>query len=170
MKMIYYKLVKTTIDAADLTKFIINVIVRHLAPPKLIIINRGSLFTSKFWSSLCYFLSIKQKLSITFYPQIDGQTKRQNSILETSLRVFLTCEQNNWVRLLLMVKFVYNNAKSASTGHMPFKLNYGYHPRMFFEDEVDLYSRFCSANKPAKKLTELILIYQQNLLYALEVQ
>ena len=41
-----------------------------------IITNRGLLFTLKFWSLLCYFLSLKQKLSITFHLQIDGQIER----------------------------------------------------------------------------------------------
>ena len=32
-----------------------------------IVINKSFLFTLKFWSLLCYFLSIKQHLFIAFY-------------------------------------------------------------------------------------------------------
>ena len=71
-KMVYYKPVKVTINALDLAKVIINVIVRHHSLPKLIITNQGLLFTSKFWLLLCHFLCIKQKLSIAFYLQTDG--------------------------------------------------------------------------------------------------
>ena len=35
--------------------------------------------------------------------------------------------------LLLMAKFIYNNAKNTSTGYTFFKLNYGYQPCIFFE-------------------------------------
>ncbi len=65
-----------------------------------------------------------------------------------------------------MAKFAYNNAKNASTGQTLFKLYCGYHPKVFFEKDVDPYLRFCFANKLAKKLRELMEICCQNLLYA----
>ncbi len=71
-KMIHYELVKVTIDAPALAEVIIEVVVRHHGLPDLIVSDRGSVFTSKFWSSLCYFLGIKWKLSTAFHPQTDG--------------------------------------------------------------------------------------------------
>ena len=84
-KMVYYKPVKIIFDAPGLAKVIIDVVVRHHRLLDLIVSNKGSFFTSKFWSLLCYFLGIKQKLSTAFYPQTDGQTERQNSTMEISL-------------------------------------------------------------------------------------
>ena len=81
-KMVHYELVKVIIDAPGLAKVIINVVVRHYDLPDSIITDQRSFFTSKFWSSLCYFLDIKQRLSTAFYPQTDSQTKRQNSIIK----------------------------------------------------------------------------------------
>ena len=60
MKMVYYEPVKITIDAPGLAEVIINVIVCHHGFFNLIVTDRGSLFTSKFWSLLCYFLGIKR--------------------------------------------------------------------------------------------------------------
>ena len=94
-KMVYYKLVQTTIDAPGVAEIIIEIIIRHYGLPDLIVSDRGSVFISKFWSSLCYFLSIKQRLSITFHPQTDDQTKRQNSTMEAYLQAFINFEQNN---------------------------------------------------------------------------
>ena len=74
-KMMHYKLVKVTIDTPGVAKVIINVVVWHYGLPDSIMTNRGSLFTSKFWSSLCYFLGIKRRLSTAFHPQTDGQTE-----------------------------------------------------------------------------------------------
>ncbi len=88
-KMVHYVLVKVTIDAPGLTKVIINVVVRHHGVPESIVTDRGSLFKSKFWSSLCYFLRLKRKLSTAFHPQTDGQTERQNSTMEVYLRAFV---------------------------------------------------------------------------------
>ena len=71
-KMVHYEPVKITIDAPSLAEVIIDVVVRPHGLPDSIVTDRGSLFTSKFWSSLCYFLGIKRRLSTAFYPQIDG--------------------------------------------------------------------------------------------------
>ena len=128
------------------------------------------LFTSKFWSSLCYFLGIKKKLSTAFHPQTDGQTERQNSTMEAYLRAFVNWEQDDWARLLPMAEFAYNNAKNANTGHTPFKLNCGYHSRVSFEGDVDPHSRSRSTNKLATELRELMEVCCQNLFHAQELQ
>ena len=67
-KMVHYEPVKVTINAPGLAEVIIDMVVRHYGLPNSIVIDRGLLFTSKFWSSLCYFLGIKQKLSTIFHP------------------------------------------------------------------------------------------------------
>ena len=169
-KMVHYEPVKITIDAPGLAEVIIDVVVQHHGLPDSIITDWGSLFTSKFWSSLCYFLGIKKRLFTAFHPQTDSQTERQNSTMEAYLRAFVNWEQNNWAYLLPMAEFAYNNAKNASIGHIPFELNCGFHPRVSFEDNVNPRSRFCSANKLAKELRKLIDICQQNLLHAQELQ
>ncbi len=69
-----------------------------------------------------------------------------------------------------MAEFAYNNAKNASTGHTPFELNCGYHPRLSFEEDIDPHSRFRSANKLVKELRELMEVCCQNLLHAQELQ
>ena len=69
--MVHYKPVKVTIDALGQAEVIIDMVVRHHGLPDSIVTNRGSLFASKFWSSLCYFLRVKQRLSTAFDPQTD---------------------------------------------------------------------------------------------------
>ena len=88
-KMVYYKLGRNTIDAPRLGKVIINMVVHYHDLSNLVVIDQNSLFISKFWLSLCYFLGIKRWLSTTFHLQTDGQTKRQNSTMETYLQAFV---------------------------------------------------------------------------------
>ncbi len=95
--------------------------------------------------------------------------ERQNSTMEAYLRAFVNWQQDDWVRLLLMAKFAYNNAKNASTSHTPFKLNCGYHPRDSFKENVDPCSRSHSVNELAEDLRELMEVYCQNLLHAQEL-
>lgn len=93
--MVEYKPVKVTIDAFRLAKVILDVVVRHLSLSDSIMIDRGSLFTSTFWSLLCYFLGIKWRLSTTLHPQTDSLTEHQNSTIEAYLQAFVNFEQND---------------------------------------------------------------------------
>ena len=68
-----------------------------------------------------------------------------------------------------MAKFAYNNAKNTSTGHTPFELNCGYHPKVLFKEDVDPCSKSCSADKLVRELRELMEVCCQNLLHAQEL-
>ena len=65
-----------------------------------------------------------------------------------------------------MAEFAYNNAKNASTGHTPFKLNCGYHPCVSYEENVDPRSKSKSANDLANDLRELMIVCRKNLQHA----
>ncbi len=84
-KMVYYEPVKVTINALALAEVIIEAVVQYHGLLDSIVNDQSLVFTSKFWSSLCYFLGIKCRLFTVFYSQIDGQTKRQNSTMEAYL-------------------------------------------------------------------------------------
>ena len=169
-KMVHYEPVKVSINAPGLAKVIIDVVVRHHGLLDSIISDRGAIFTSKFWSLLCYLLGIKRRLSTAFHPQTDGQTEQQNSTMEAYLRAFMNWEQNDWARLLPMAEFAYNNSKNASTGHTPFELNCGYHPRMSYEEEVDPRSQSKSADELSEELRELMVVCRENLHHTQELQ
>ena len=91
-KMVHYKPAKITINLLDLAEVIIDVVICYHSLPDSIVTDRGCLFISKFWSLLCYFLGIKRRLFIMFHPQINGQTKRQNSTIEAYLQAFVNFE------------------------------------------------------------------------------
>jgi hypothetical protein len=72
---------------------------------------------------------VKTNLSSTYHPQTDGQTERVNQVLEQYLRCFINYHQDNWVDLLPVAEFAYNNTFQESIHQTPFFANYGYHPR-----------------------------------------
>ena len=135
--MVYYELVKLTIDSPGLAEVIIDVVVWYHGLSDSIDSDRDSVFTSKFWSSICYFLGIKQRLSTIFYPQTDGQRERQNITMEAYLRAFVNYKQNAWAKLVPMVEFAHNNAKNASTSYTSFELNCGFYRRVSYKEDVD---------------------------------
>ena len=156
--MVHYELVKVTIDALGLAEVIPDVVVWHHGLPDSIVTDKDSLFTSKFWLSLCYFLNIKRRLSTPFHAQTNDQIEWQNSIMEAYLRVFVNFKWNDWARLLPIAEFAYNNAKNANIRHTPFKLNCGYHLRMLYKEDVDLRSRSKSVDELSAELRELMIV------------
>ena len=167
--MVHYKPVKVTIDIPGLEEVIINVVVRHHSLPDSIVTDQGSLFTSKFWSLLCYFLGIKQRLFTAFHPQTDSQTERQNNTMEAYLQAFINFKQNNWVWLLPMAEFAYNNAKNTSTGHTFFELNCGYHLCVSYEENLDPRSKSKTVEELSFKFQNLMAVCQQNLHHTQEL-
>ena len=117
----------------------------------------------KFWSFLCYFLSIKRRLFITFHLQTDGKTEWQNSTIEAYLEAFVYYKQNNGTRLLPIVEFAYNNVKYISKGYTSFKLNCSYHLHVFYKEDIDPYSRSKIADELTKELRNLMAVYMENL-------
>ena len=119
--------------APEFAQLFVSHIVRLHGLPDSIVSDRGSIFTSNFWSTLTSILKIDPRKSTAFHPQTDGQTERMNQTLETYLRIFCNYEQNDWFELLSLAEFAYNNAFQESTKMSPFFANYGFHPRFLAE-------------------------------------
>ena len=87
--MVYYKPVKVMINISNLAKIIINVVIYYYKALKSIVTDQSLLFISKFWSLLCYFLTIKKKLFTAFYLQTDSQIEKQNNTIKTYFSAFI---------------------------------------------------------------------------------
>jgi hypothetical protein len=129
-KMAIYLPCRKDVDSPELARMFFGEVICKHGVPSNIVTDRGSQFTSRFWNRVCSHLSIDHRLSTSFHPQTDGQTERQNQTIEQYLRAFATYEQDNWVDLLPLAEFAYNNSVHVSTRLTPFFANYGYHPEM----------------------------------------
>ena len=132
-KMARYLATKKTITAEELGELFFFEIACRFGIPAGVVSDRGSVFTSAFWSTLCYHAKIKRRLSTAFHPQTDGQTEKQNQTLEHFLRTFSNSEQTNWAKLLPIAEFAYMNSQQSSIGCSPFFAMYGYNPEIHWE-------------------------------------
>jgi penicillin V acylase-like amidase (Ntn superfamily) len=57
-----------TYTIEDLTNIFYKEIICKYSVPKGIVLDRGSVFTSTYWSSFCYATYTRRKLSTTYYP------------------------------------------------------------------------------------------------------
>jgi hypothetical protein len=129
-KLVRYLPSRKDWTAEELAEVFLAEVVCRFGTPAGIVSDRGPVFTSKFWSALCYHLKIRRKLSTAFHPQTDGQTERQNQVLEHYLRCYSNYLQDDWAPKLPHAEFAYNTAKHSSTGMSPFRALYGYEPQL----------------------------------------
>src|SRR6266481_2773770 len=118
------------IDAEDLAMiFLVHVFSKH-GMPSDIVSDQGKHFISRFWRSLCQLLGVKANLSTAYHPKTDGQMEQVNQILEQYLCVYINYQQDDWVHLLPLAEFTYNNTQHSATGVHPFFANKGFHPKL----------------------------------------
>ena len=73
-KMVCYVTVRSDIDTPRLAAvFVQKFILAGLGIPDSIVSDWGSVFTSTFWSTVCYHLKVRRRLLTAFHPQTDGQ-------------------------------------------------------------------------------------------------
>nr|GEY75782.1 hypothetical protein [Tanacetum cinerariifolium] len=92
--------------------------------PILIISDRDSHFTSRFWKSLQKALGTNLDMSTAYHPQTDGQSERTIQMLEDMLRACVIDFGSNWDRHLPLVEFSYNNSYQASIKAAPYEVLY----------------------------------------------
>ncbi len=84
-KMTHYISIQKTMITFNLINLFLDKVVWYHKTSDDIVFDKDFVFTSHFWTLLCYHFLIKQKLSITFHSCINDQIKKQNQILKTYL-------------------------------------------------------------------------------------
>jgi len=114
--------------AADLAVIFAREVWKYHGLPLDIISDHNSRFTSETWQEFLRLSGIHPRMSTAFHPKTDGQTERLNQTIEAYLRVFVGHEQDNWMGLLPMAEFSYNNSITMGNGMPPFYTNYSFYP------------------------------------------
>ncbi|KAF1319909.1 Pol protein, partial [Globisporangium splendens] len=128
-KMVHLTPVSDKISAEMTAKVFVDVVFRLHGLPSEIVSDRDTRFTSRFWRTLLGILDTKLSMSTAAHPETDGQTERVNRVLEDVLRSYATSFKE-WSEFLPLAEFALNNSTHVSTGHSPFYVNYGIHPRV----------------------------------------
>lgn len=128
-KFAIYEPTRSDMDAEGLAKTLYRRLL-DFTVPKHIVSDRGSLFTSAFWSAFCHYLAVRRRLSTAYHPQTDGQTERQNQTLECYLRNYVNYQQNDWARWIPLAQFSYNSTRHSVTGVAPAESLMGFRPTL----------------------------------------
>ena len=155
-KRAHYQPTVTSATAPDIAKIFFNTIFRLHGLPKVIISDRDSKFTSKFWKSLFEQVGTKLAMSTAFHLQTDSQTERINRTIKEMLRSFVNYKQDNQDEYLPAIEFTYNNSKQTSTGFTSFELDCRQTPETLVIIAADKPNNIHAANK--------FILYQDNII------
>ena len=73
-------------------------------------------------------LRIKLNMSSAYNPQTYVQTERTHRTIEQILRGFIHAQHHDWLHVLPLAEFFYNNSVHSSTKFSPFEALYGFNP------------------------------------------
>nr|GEW88460.1 putative reverse transcriptase domain-containing protein [Tanacetum cinerariifolium] len=124
-KSAHFLPMKKTDSMENLTRLYLKEIICRHGVPVLIISDRDSHFTSRFWRSLQEALGINLNMSTAYHPQTDVQSKRTIQTLEDMLRNCVIDFGSSWDRHLPLFEFSYNNSYYASIKAAPYEALYG---------------------------------------------
>ncbi|KAE8723919.1 hypothetical protein F3Y22_tig00011277pilonHSYRG00017 [Hibiscus syriacus] len=102
--------------------------VKYWGVPKMIISDRDTRFTGRFWKELFKLMGSSLNFSTSVHPHTDGQTERVNALVETYLRHYVSATQRDWPKLLDIAQFSYNLQRSEVTNQIPFEIVTGQQP------------------------------------------
>jgi hypothetical protein len=67
-------------------------------------------------------------MSTIFHRQTDCHAESVQQIIETFLPSIVHLQKTNWLELLPLAEFAYNNSTTIANRMIPFDANYSYHP------------------------------------------
>ncbi|KAK3517538.1 hypothetical protein QTP70_012616 [Hemibagrus guttatus] len=117
-KLIPLKGLPTAMQSAEA---MFNHVFRNFGLPEDIVSDRGPLFTSRVWESLCACLGIGVSLSSGYHPQSNGQAERLNQEIGRFLRTYCSREQHRWSEFLLWAEYAQNSLIHSAMGLTPFQ-------------------------------------------------
>ncbi|KAF1315744.1 Retrotransposon nucleocapsid protein, partial [Globisporangium splendens] len=160
--------------APEAAKVFFDTIVHHHGLPEVVNSDRDSKFTSKFWTSLMKFMGIRLSMTTSHRPQADGQTERQNLVVEDALRCMVSYQGTDWVQHLGMTEYAHTTLISASTGFSPFEIDTGRKERNVWEQTINSKAEERGIAEYAKIFAEerqkIVELARKNLIKAQETQ
>ena len=92
--------------------------------PRIIVLDRDTMFLSYFWKTLWCKLGTKLLFSTVCHPQIDGQIEIVNRTLSTLMQAIIKKNIKTQEEYLPHIEFAYNHIVHSATKFSPFEIVY----------------------------------------------
>ena len=115
-------------SSLEVTKLYLEWVFLLVGLPEKIILDWDTRFISKIFREICELLEVKQNITSAYHPQTDGQSKKMNQHVETTLRIFSYFRQDNWSDLLPIIQYQLNSHVLSVTKQAPYATWMGFIP------------------------------------------
>ena len=113
----------TSLQTEGFAELFIREVFPHYGMPAKIVSDRGKQFNSEFMRELCRLSGIQQALTTSHHPSTNGLVERYNSVIEASLRSYVSADTRDWHTYLPFVEFALNSSFNAQLQSTPFRMN-----------------------------------------------
>jgi hypothetical protein len=147
-KMAHFIPCSKTIDACQMADLFFKEIFCLHGLPTSIVSDCGLQFVSHFCCHLFTHLGVSVELSLLHHPKMDGSTKVINQILKQYLHTYCSYLHSDWLSLLPLAKFAYNNSTNAQSNSTPFFACTGMHPVLILSFTCSCHSGLYPQDSP----------------------
>ena len=116
-----------------------NNFICHYGFPEKFISDQGRNFESELIKDLCRLAKVKKVRTTPYHPMTNGQCERFNQTLCDMLGTLETEEKADWKAFIHTLTHAYNCTRHSVTGHSPFYLMFGRHPRLPVDVEFGIH-------------------------------
>ncbi|KAJ9564125.1 hypothetical protein OSB04_000091 [Centaurea solstitialis] len=124
-KSAHFLAIQESFTSEQLVELYVKEVVKRHGVPVLIISDRDTRFTSRFWERFHADTGTRLHISTSYHPQTDGQSERTIQTLEDMLRACVHDFGGSWDTYLPLAEFSYNNSYHSSIGMPPYEMLYG---------------------------------------------
>lgn len=117
-------------SSVSVMNFIYNHIVMEFGPPYEIITDRDKAFLEQALPHYEQLLRIKHLPTTSYHPRTNGMVERMHQMLNHSIRCLAQDTMDRWDEFLPQTVFAIRARTHSVTGHSPFYLTFGVHPRI----------------------------------------
>lgn len=114
----------------EIVKFIYEEIVLKFGNPVELFTDRGANFLSKVLKQYMNKIRSKHTFTSAYHPRSNSKCERVNQIIKSMLKKYVNGNVHSWDDYIDTTTFACRIRKHTTTGHSPFFLVYGVHPRI----------------------------------------
>ena len=117
---------KASDTAEDTARRFFDYIVRTQGIPQDIVVDRDSLWTSKFWTALSAHMNVQMNITTARHQNANGLAESSVKSMKKMLTSMLNrSSTNSWIETLPIIQLAYNNMPHTSTGFSPNEMTFG---------------------------------------------
>ena len=112
----------------EVSKLIMERFIAYFGPPQSLLTDNGSHFVNKLINQFNKLFGITHYQTIAYNARSNGSIERLHFVIKEFVKLYLD-KFDNWLEILPIAQYSYNNTKHESTGYKPIEMIIGFQPK-----------------------------------------